>query len=416
VSAAPVIARASSAGVGWRQRHAVSRTIGKVRLHKRLRRGGERWRIDLRREGHGFVTAAPDPVTGELVLFRSRDSAADALESIRGAYASGKSLDSAVAAYTRARTATNCVPARVEAWLARRREDAAAGDISPMYLRELERYAHAPGYFPWWHDITIWDVNTGLLDDWSRAMAAQKLSGTTRRKVLGGFHAFLADLVRRGDLDRVPVFPRIPADEYVPRTTTIEVQDAIIAEIPEDRRGAFLAARLGVRPGEVRALNVGDYDRATRVLTIRAAMKGPTSKAPRRGTKERNVRRVRVDAELAAWIEAHVAPGGALVGAPLFVNPTARRADSRWLGSPLRREWDRAAARVGVRVRMYEGTKHTTATEALRAGASMDAIQAALGHRDRKSTQRYARMAEIAPVGELFRRRHSGPRLDPEAK
>lgn len=383
----------------------MSRTIGKVRLHKLLRKGGERWRIDLRREGHGFVTGAPDPVTGELVLFRSRESASDALESIRGAYASGKELDSAVAAYTRSRSAENCIPARVGKWLERKRQDEAAADISPGYLRELERYAKRAGYFSWWHDVTIWDVNTGLLDDWSRAMAAQKLSGTTRRKVLGGFHAFLADLVRRGDLERVPVFPRVPVDEYVPRTTTLDVQDAIIAEIPEDRRGAFLACRLGVRPGEARALNVADYVRASRVLTVRAAMKGGSSKAPRRSTKERNVRPMRVDDELAEWIEKHVAAEGALTGTPLFVNPTARHAGKRWIGSALRREWNRAAARVGVSIRMYEGTKHTTATEALRAGRRMEDIQAALGHKDRKSTERYARMAEIAPVGELFRRR-----------
>jgi integrase len=380
----------------------MSRTLGKVRLHKTLRGGEQRWRVDLR--PHGFIFGSPDPVTGNLMPLRTRQAALDVLESIRSAYTSGRTLDVAIAAFTRARSAANCIPARVEAWLVRRREDAEAGDISPMYLRELERYARAPGYFPWWRDVTIWDVNTGLLDDWSRAMAAQNLSGTTRRKVLGGFHAFLADLIRRGDLERVPKFPRIPVDEYVPRTTTLDVQDAIIATIPEDRRGAFLAARLGVRPGEVRALNAGDYDRGTHVVTVRAAMKGQTSSAPRRGTKERNVRRLIVDDELAEWIEKHVPVAGALVGAPLFVNPSSRRAGKRWLGSPLRREWDRAAEAVGVPVRMYEGTKHTTATEALRAGRRMEEIQHALGHRDRKSTERYARLAAISPVGDLFRR------------
>ena len=196
--------------------------------------------------------------------------------------------------------------------------------------------------------------------------------------MLGAFHAFLADLVRRGEVERVPVFPRVPVDEYVPRTTTLEVQDQILAAIPEDRRGAFLAARLGVRPGEVRALNVADYDRATRVLTIRAAMKGPISKAPRRGTKERNVRRLIIDHELAAWIESHVDPAGALVGAPLFANPTGRRDGRRWLSNPLREEWNRAALAIGVRVRIYEGTKHTTATEALRSGRRSDARRRAV--------------------------------------
>jgi integrase len=118
--------------------------------------------------------------------------------------------------------------------------------------------------------------------------------------------------------------PRIPVDADVPRTTTLAVQAAIIAAIPEDRRGAFLAAGLGVRPGEVRALNGGDYDRRTHVLTVRAAMKGQTSSAPRHGTEERNERRLIVDDELAGWIERAT------------YLPQAR--SSARLGSALRRE------------------------------------------------------------------------------
>ncbi|HEU4428065.1 MAG TPA: site-specific integrase [Myxococcota bacterium] len=381
----------------------MARRIGSIRVNKRLADGSERWIVDLR--PHGRIISSPDPITGAPVPLASRQAALDVLESIRGAYAAGKTIDAAVAAFTRARTPHNMVPARAAAWLERRRQDAASGDISPGYVRELTRYVNAPGYFPWWADVTIWDVTFGGIDDWSRAMAAQGLGANTRRKVLQGFRAFLADLVRRGELERVPQFPRIPVDEYVPRTTTLDVQDAIVNAVPEDRRGAFLAARLGLRPNEVRALNVGDYEFATGTLTIRAAMKGGSAAAPRRSTKERNVRRILVDAELRAWIEKHVDPKLALAGAPLFANPTSRHAAARWIGSALRREWNRAAEKIGVRVRMYEGTKHTTATEALRAGRRMEDIQQALGHRDRRSTERYARLAEVAKVEDLFRGR-----------
>lgn len=58
-----------------------------------------------------------------------------------------------------------------------------------------------------------------------------------------------------------------------------------------------------------------------------------------------------------------------------------------------------------VRVNMYEGTKHTSSTEALRGGRRMGEIQKALGHRDRRSTERYAKLAEVTPVDDIFRRR-----------
>ena len=65
------------------------------------------------------------------------------------------------------------------------------------------------------------------------------------------------------------------------------------------------------------------------------------------------------------------------------------------LSNPLREEWNRAAEKVSVRVKMYEGTKHTSATEALRGGRRREEIQKALGHRDRRSTERYAKLAGL---------------------
>jgi integrase len=383
----------------------MARKIGRIFLHKQLRGGSKRWIVDLR--PHGRIISSPDPVTGEPLPLASRKSAAAVLESIRGAYASGRTIQEAVAAFTRARTPENTLQARYGAWIERRREDCTNGEISPTYLRELVRYGRADGYVPWWRDTTIWEVDYGRLDDWSRSLAKQGLSPNTRRKVLGAFHAFLADLQRRGTIDGLPEFPTITVDEHVPRTTTLEVQDEIVAAIPEERRGAFLAARLGLRPGEVRASNVADYDFDTGVLTIRAAMKGPCSSAPRDVTKERNWRRIIIDTELREWIEKWVNPQGALDGSALFVNPTARRPGSRWLSNPLREEWNRAAEKVGVRVKMYEGTKHTSATEALRGGRRMEEIQKALGHRDRRSTEKYAKLAEVTPVDDIFRRRKS---------
>ena len=134
-------------------------------------------------------------------------------------------------------------------------------------------------------------------------------------------------------------------------------------------------------------------------------MKGPCSGAPRAVAKERNWRRIIIDTELREWIERWVNPQGALDSSALFVNPTARTPGKRWLSNPLREEWNRAAEKVGVRVKMYEGTKHTSATEALRSGRRMEEIQKAIGHKDRRSTERYAKLAEVTPVDDIFRRR-----------
>ena len=90
---------------------------------------------------------------------------------------------------------------------------------------------------------------------------------------------------------------------------------------------------------------------------------------------------------------------------PLFVNPTGRTPGKRWLSNSLRLEWNRAAARAGLEVKMYEGSKHSTATALRRAGVPLDVIQAAAGHKDIRSTERYAQLADEVVTDALRRRR-----------
>ena len=86
-------------------------------------------------------------------------------------------------------------------------------------------------------------------------------------------------------------------------------------------RSKTSALRLGIRPGEARALDVADFT-GTHLL-VGKAVKGPTSKAPTRGTKNRTPSVVPVNAELADWIREH--RHDAIGASPLFVNLTARK-------------------------------------------------------------------------------------------
>ena len=56
----------------------------------------------------------------------------------------------------------------------------------------------------------------------------------------------------------------------------------------------------------------------------------------------------------------------------------------------------RAAGLAGVK--LYEGTKHSMATDAIRRGVSERALQSFLGHRDLRSTRRYAQISDQALV------------------
>ena len=72
-------------------------------------------------------------------------------------------------------------------------------------------------------------------------------------------------------------------------------------------------------------------------------------------------------------------------------------------------EWTRACDQVGVKVRLYEGTKHSFRTHLREEGVDLDAIKDVMGHADRRSTERYARLTERGVVHAL--RPRIGPGL-----
>ena len=137
----------------------------------------------------------------------------------------------------------------------------------------------------------------------------------------------------------------------------------------------------------MRALNVEDCRDGR--LYVAHGMKGPSS--PRRGTKRRKWRVVDAGAELDDWIRTYRRDA---IGGRLFVNPTAVNGERRWIASALRQEWNRACRKVGIKVKMYEGTKHSSASAAARAGMPLQEIAKLVGHADLKSTQKYAKLAQ----------------------
>jgi hypothetical protein len=75
--------------------------------------------------------------------------------------------------------------------------------------------------------------------------------------------------------------------------------------------------------------------------------------------------------------------------------------------SSLEYEWRKACVACGlVGVRLYEGLKHSSASAAVRAGASLYEVQKALGHRDSRSTELYAQLEPVTPAALFRRSRH----------
>lgn len=383
------------------------------------RREEGRGSIRQHRDGRLYVDFGPGhrvwyfPLQDRTIRL-TRELAQEVLRHVRIELGRGVELDAILAEFQPKFARANLISARIDRWLEGKRRETAAGDLSPTYLRELERWCRAGGHLSWWRERSILDVDVAALEDFAHELADRGLAPKTRWNVLGAFHAFLVWSFERGEIRSLPrryPWPRL--DEHSPTIISPETQDAILQEIPAPQRGIFLAlAFCGMRPGEAVALRCGDYAPGTGDqcgwITISKARKGRTLGAPIRGTKTRRVRRVPVPEDLATWIEAHVPARRRLEGGMLFVTPYAgrgRRPAGPWTPTTLRRVWLSACEAVGVSVGLYEGTKHAAATDALRRGRSEREVQALLGHADPRSTRRYARLADDALVDVIRRPR-----------
>lgn len=375
----------------------MARQLGKV-WFDRVR---ERWIIDVRPWGR--ISSIPVGAGGRRLKLSTQDLAEQILAMIRADVAKGAEIEAALSYYLPRPRVT--VEVKLANWLERMRDLVDAGERSPTYVRELERYAARDGHFGPLLGFTIHELRPARLEEWGRELAKKGLSSKTRRNIVGALAAFLHWLYDLEEIERVPKLPSVSVQKYSPRIIAPATQDAILAEIPIERRGAFIAlVEHALRPGEVRAFNVGDYSWKERMLTVSTAMKGLSSDAPRRGTKTGDVFRFEACENLSAWLEQHIEKTDRLDGErPLFINPAT---GGRWSYWALREQWQRAGQAVGLSgVRLYEGTKHSTLTALRNAGVPLDVVQRAARHKDRRTTERYAQLGDFAVVEALKKRR-----------
>ncbi len=379
-----------SRGIAWADMAA----LGSVYSY-RTRQGKPRWVVDVR--PYGLIYSDP-----QRHPFEEKRDAERALAHIQGELWRGRTIEEVLAPYLPKYSKTKLVPARLEAWLRVMRERGEAGDLSPTYLRELERYGAPEGHFSWWADKSVHEVDYGHLEDWTLWLADRGLSAKTRWNVVGAFSSFLGWLRRRGEITQVPEIPWPKLRKRHPRAVSLETQQALLEAIREGERGIFLCMGLmGVRPSEAMALEAADYEEGW--LRVGRARKGRRRDAPIRAPKDNEERRLPVPSVLREWIGRHVPPAARLARAPLFANP---RTAERWLEGALKRRWSGALKRVGApRISLYAGTKHTFATHAVRAGVPELYVQKFLGHSDLRSTRKYVEVQNDALLEVLAPRR-----------
>lgn len=342
-----------------------------------IQHSGDRWRLSRARVGDSFVTLA------------TREIAEFVLQEIRSEASKCGSVARAVTPHLQRPDEASMVPRWFDRWIEAEEDRCRGGDISPRTLGELKRQRKA-GDFDAWCSTPIYSITYGSLEDWNRDMTQAGRPQVMRKRILENFRRFLKWLERRGEIESVPQFPRVKISRKAPKIHTVNDQQKLLAAIPRERRGLFLAMAHTLRPQEARAFDLLEWRSPD--LLVQWAMKGLAADAPRLGLKEADWRVVTADTELEEWIcwrVEQLSPEEKLrrEGVILFQNPST---GGRFSHHAITRTVRRATEKAGVEwVPPYAATKHTTATELIRSGTNPKMLQRFLGHADQRSTDAY---------------------------
>lgn len=359
-----------------------------------------RWYIDLRPHARVYTYRAP---WGAEEPFRTERDAERALESIREWCADGFTV---AAAIERIRPREgSLVSTLAQEWLREKRDEVAAGRRVARSIHELELSVRRE----WgrWAGAAVHDVTSASLRRWATDLGRRGLAPATVRGELARFRAFLVWVYAQDRLARIPAFPTVSLPDRVRPTLTTEQQEAVLAEIEERLRGAFLAAvELALRPQETRAMLAADV--GPEEVRVRRAAKGRSYQAPVDGTKTGTHRVLPTPERLAAWAERWIAAEDRVAGRVAFPSPKGRM----WSDAELRREWRRASAAAQVPyVPVRDATRRSTAQEWRRRGdLPVSTIRDAMGHTQERTTRIYLGQAAGELVGILSARRKREPK------
>jgi integrase len=261
-------------------------------------------------------------------------------------------------------------------WLAKKEIETQKGLKAPSYLKTVRVYVRK--FQTYFADIDIRDIGTKRVHEFYLS-----LSGKPHyiKNIITALEKLLHDAFDWEDIGLMPKFPKIDVPEPDIRTIDLDMQDQIIRAIPDPMDRAFIlfTAREMVRPSETRALQWEDVDLKHDRVTIRRHF---SVNEIRPTTKAKRIKILPLDGEVKQTL---------LTLPRHLTSPFTfwKRNGSPFSESWARKLWKRISLTLGVNISLYQGTRHSSATEAAdRVG--VDSVQDFLYHTNRKMTERYA--------------------------
>ena len=251
------------------------------------------------------------------------------------------------------------------------------------------------------HPVSLHEIQ---LDTVFKLMNSIERSPKMKLNVIMCLHEMLDYAHRSTRIPSMPPFPK--KEEYGLVEPTIawipaEQQEAIIDAIPEEHRPIFHWLMLHFRrEGEAFALHKTDYDVINNAFIIRRSVSARTVVQQ---TKTRKVHVIPCADEFTETAKKLVNQD---LGSPyLFVNPRARKKGQRYTHESANIIWKDACKKSGIDIPLYHGVKHSSCTNFIEQGGTIDELQIMTDHARRESVLKYADIS-LRRKREMMQKRH----------
>lgn len=214
-------------------------------------------------------------------------------------------------------------------------------------------------------------------------------SGKGKQNVMYCLHACLDYAWRSGRIPQVPPFPKKkqynikePVIEWLPS----DRQEKVLNAIPKVHQPIFRWCKLHFRrPGEACALHKSDFKDG--IFTTQRTV---SNRILTDSTKTGDVHQFECVDEFIPYIKdvykEELSPY-------FFVNPSARKPGKPYNLAIMERYWNKACQKVGEKITMYAGLKHSACCQYLNEkGGSFSELQEVTEHRRLESVKRYGKI------------------------
>jgi integrase len=269
---------------------------------------------------------------------------------------------------------------QVDKWLKEKEREMEQGKLAPSYVPQLRRYVIS-FYTTFYGSRDVREIFN--VKDFAQSLP-EHLSPKYQKNILDALKSFFLWLKDDRLINDVPKFVSVDVPEYAFQVISRETQIELLSHIPAEHQPIFtFLFNQGIRPSEARALKWKDIEGDT--CTIRRTW---SNHQLRERTKTKQVRKIYLFHETVAALPRRTFPEN-------FVFTHGVKLVRQYSKTFLNDLFQAACEKIGVKITLYEATKHSWSTLMYREGVDIKLIQKYHGHSSAKMTERYTKIDHL---------------------